>query len=255
LRAEAERVKAVAQQALFDPTLGTFGPRRQVNAMAVFAGVANEEQTRAIYDSLLGQPVREGDRVTPYYNYYVLEAMAAAGHHQAALDFIRAYWGEMLARGATTWWEIFDPRDKPAREIPGLGPDWHGGIGYNTSLSHGWGSGPTAWLSRYVLGIWPTAPGFAQVEIVPHLGDLEWARGTVPTPRGVISVEHERKERGWLSEVELPAGIVGWVGVPRVSGEGTRLRLNGKEAVVTAQKGDYLYVALRGKGHYRLEAE
>ena len=35
-----------------------------------------------------------------------------------------------------------------------------------------------------------------QISIEPHLGKLEWAKGTYPTPWGVIEVSHEKKADG-----------------------------------------------------------
>jgi hypothetical protein len=35
----------------------------------------------------------------------------------------------------------------------------------------------------------PAEPGYASVRVVPNLGDLEWARATVPSPHGFITVE------------------------------------------------------------------
>ena len=39
------------------------------------------------------------------------------------------------------------------------------------------------------LGVTPAEPGFATARIAPRLGDLAWARGTVPTPFGPLTVE------------------------------------------------------------------
>jgi alpha-L-rhamnosidase len=59
-----------------------------------------------------------------------------------------------------------------------------------------------------VLGIRPAAPGFAKVRITPDLGDLEWAEGTYPTPKGIIKVRHERQADGTIkSDITLPPGI------------------------------------------------
>jgi len=244
---------AAAHDYLLDQAACTFGPRRQVNAMAVFSGVAVPEEIGRIYHTVLGQAVPEGDRVTPYYNFYVCEAMAAAGRYQETLDFIRGYWGAMLARGATTWWEVFDPRDAPTAEVPLGGPDWHGGMGYGTSLSHGWGSGPTDWLSHYVLGVWPSSPGFSTAEIVPHLGDLGWAQGTVPTPRGLIRVRHERGSNGLRSWVRLPQGITARVGLARGQAARGVVVLNGSTVAPESADQESVYVRLQGPGRYRLE--
>ena len=67
------------------------------------------------------------------------------------------------------------------------------------SLCHGWSAGPCCFLPRHVLGVRPAAPGFAKVEVRPDLGDLAWARGSIPTPLGRIEVEweiHHGKLRG-----------------------------------------------------------
>jgi alpha-L-rhamnosidase len=51
-------------------------------------------------------------------------------------------------------------------------------------------------------------PGFARVRIAPQLGDLKWAEGTYPTPRGPIHVRHERRPDGTIAtKVEAPAGV------------------------------------------------
>lgn len=44
-----------------------------------------------------------------------------------------------------------------------------------------------------ILGIRPTKPGFTEASIHPLPGYLNWAKGTVATPRGEIYVEW-RKE-------------------------------------------------------------
>ncbi|WP_214321122.1 alpha-L-rhamnosidase C-terminal domain-containing protein [Nonomuraea sediminis] len=44
-------------------------------------------------------------------------------------------------------------------------------------------------LLVHTLGITPAEPGYASVRIAPRLGDLAWARGSVPTPHGPVSVE------------------------------------------------------------------
>jgi len=56
--------------------------------------------------------------------------------------------------------------------------------------------GCPAWsFATEVLGVTPTKPGFAEFTIRPRLGDLEWAEGVVPSPKGDIPVRVERKGR------------------------------------------------------------
>lgn len=171
--------------------------------------------------------------VSTFYGFYVLDALAKAGRADAALDLIRTYWGGMLDLGATTFWEDFDLAwTKDATRIDELVPegkkDIHGDCGaycyegFRHSLCHGWASGPTAWLSRHVLGVTPLEPGFTKARIAPMLGDLDWAEGTYPTPRGPIRVRHERRPDGSIrSWVTAPEGVaIEVVGTTLMAAEG-----------------------------------
>ncbi|AFH62540.1 alpha-L-rhamnosidase C-terminal domain-containing protein [Paenibacillus caseinilyticus] len=80
--------------------------------------------------------------------------------------------------------------------------------GYRHSLCHGWASGPTAWLSEYVLGIRPLEPGCRTVRVAPQLGDLTWAEGTFPTPHGIVRVKHTKRPDGTVhSDIAAPEGV------------------------------------------------
>ena len=159
------------------------------------------------------------EKFTSFMGYYLLEALAKGGRYSEAMDLITKYWGRMIDLGATTFWEDFNYKDgENAARIDEVVPegkfDIHadGGawcyVGLRHSFCHGWASGPTTWLSRHVLGIEPVGIGFKEVRIEPHLGNLEWAEGTFPTPYGVISVRHEKKADGTVaSEIKLPKGI------------------------------------------------
>lgn len=63
-------------------------------------------------------------------------------------------------------------------------------------------------MTRHVLGIEVLDAGCKTIRIHPHLGDLEWAEGTYPTPLGVIYVKHVKKDGGnVVSTVKAPDGI------------------------------------------------
>lgn len=157
--------------------------------------------------------------VSTFYGYYVLNALGRAGEITPALDLIRTYWGAMIDRGATTFWEDFDlawlKGSGRIDELPKRGEkDLHGDYGaycyekFRHSLCHGWASGPTAWLSEYILGVRPIAPGCARVKITPQLGDLAWAEGTYPTPHGPLHVRHERLRGGKIrTKIKTPKGV------------------------------------------------
>ena len=65
-----------------------------------------------------------------------------------------------------------------------LGENW----GHGTHV-HGWSSTPTKDLIFYTLGVTPAEPGYTVARIAPRLGGLSWAKGSVPTPHGLLHVE------------------------------------------------------------------
>ncbi len=172
---------------------------------------------REMYDAVLGKDGHAG--VSTFYGYYMLEAMAAAGERQRALDTVRDYWGAMLDMGATSFWEDFNIAwtNNATRldEMPVAGKkDIHGDygefcyVGYRHSLCHGWSAGPAAWLINRVLGLEITSPGGRTVRMKPFLGDLAWAEGDLPTSLGPVHVRHEKRADGTIATtVDAPPGV------------------------------------------------
>ena len=206
----ASEMTTAAQISLVDTT-GAFGDRWQTNAIAVLAGAVTSEAQRQAVWRVLARTVttrKPHDIITPYYGSYLLSAMAALGHRQEALDWMRAYWGSMLDAGATSFWEAWDPA--------WAGPDPHAHlqaddkVGYYASLSHGWSSGPAAWLIEQILGLTPLAPGYRHIQIRPDLAGLTWAQGAIATPQGAVRVEAATQHIA----IHLPAGITAEVLLP-----------------------------------------
>lgn len=157
--------------------------------------------------------------LSTFYGYYMLEALAQKDRYDDAINIIRQYWGAMLDLGATTFWEDFslDWMKNAARideMVPDSKVDVHRDYGaycylsYRHSLCHGWASGPTAWLSRHVLGVEIVDAGCRTLRITPHLGSLSWAEGTFPTPFGTVSIRHDRLADGSVAtKIDAPKGI------------------------------------------------
>ncbi len=246
-RGTAAKLRAAAQSRLLDPAANTFGTRWQTNAMAIFSGAATPSQQQAIWTSVLTHvtaPTGPDTVVTPYYGYYVLSAMARTNHRREALDWMRQYWGGMLAEGATSFWEAYDPRWPKQDFHAHLEAD--GKTGYYVSLAHGWSSGPTAWLMEQVLGIEPTAAGLRSVTIRPDLAGLEWAHGAEPTPRGPIVVNIQRT----TVHLTLPPGTIATVSLPFAPNSGA-INENGKSVAVTStEEGTRSLVTLNQPGQY-----
>ncbi len=102
----------------------------------------------------------------PFMSYVVHDAVAAAGKADRLPDLYRR-WSAFLVNGYDT-----------------IGERW----GTGTHV-HGWSCTPTRDMIFSTLGVTPAEPGYTTARIAPRLGRLAWARGSVPTPHGLISVE------------------------------------------------------------------
>lgn len=186
---------------------------KQAAAMVALSGLKDLKQ---VCKEVIKPGGAEG--LSTFWGYYVLQALAKAGETEFALDIIREYWGAMLDLGATTFWEDFDIKwaENAFRidELPQAGKDdAHGDFGkfcytqFRHSLCHGWASGPTAFLSRHVLGIKPIESGYKKIKLEPHLGNLTYAEGKVPTPHGAIEVRHELINGEIKTKISVPDGV------------------------------------------------
>jgi hypothetical protein len=186
----------------------------QTNALAILFDIA----PRARWESMLTRVDEHQARRTvrcgsPYFSFYLLWAMYRAGRYQQALDYTREHYGRMLRAGATSAWEMWNMND---------------------SLCHGWASGPTNLLPAYVAGIRPESDGWSSVRIAPHLCDLRTASAVVPTPLGNVEARWSATSPSRIDgEVELPAGVSGWLSVDA----GARVQVDGKHIAIQTRNG------------------
>ncbi len=171
---------------------------RHANVLAALSGLAAADQYEGIRKVLAGTaapPVQ-----TPFFQGLELRALARMGAGGPVVSKIRSYWGQMLDRGATTFWETFDPSEQGDANYKMYGRP------FGRSLCHAWASAPAAVLPGEVLGIRPTADGWKRFTVEPRLGDLDWAAACVPTPSGDIQVQAHQK--GARVVIAVPAGAV-----------------------------------------------
>jgi hypothetical protein len=169
----------------------------QTNFLAVWSGLTEPEETqyflREVYLKGALPPVKG-----PFFQHIVLEVLHREGLADEAIRLIREYWGEMVARGATTWWETFDA-STPHCTIPSTYQGNTPTYLYEAppvSLCHAWGSSPAYMLTRMVLGVDVSGLGHKGILLSKPANGLEWAKGTVPLPEGSVHVEWSRNEAG-----------------------------------------------------------
>ncbi|WP_353545866.1 alpha-L-rhamnosidase C-terminal domain-containing protein [Rhinopithecimicrobium faecis] len=187
---------------------------KQAAALLGLTGLGDAQQMDSEVISVGG-----AKNFSTFYGYYMLQTMAKAENYQAAIDIIRNYWGAMLDLGATTFWEDFNMDWLPnAARIDELVPqgkiDIHASFGdycyqgFRHSFSHGWASGPTAWMTEHILGIKVVEAGAKTILVRPNLGDLKFAEGTFPTPFGPLFVRHEKQQNKSVKTIiKAPKGV------------------------------------------------
>ena len=133
--------------------------------------------------------------------YYILTAMANAGSTDM-LPILEDYYGGMLSRGATTFWEDFDiawlegSGRIDAMPAPGE-KDIHGDFGrfcytqFRHSLCHGWSAGVLAFIIEYILGV--SIEGNT-VAMNPHFLGLKKIDASLPVADGWLHIKLENEE-------------------------------------------------------------
>ena len=159
---------------------------QHANAMAILVGLFPPDQARAVMERTMADTSLVP--CTFYYRFDLYRAIKAAGLGDRYIEMLGP-WRDMLSRGLTTFAEKPDP---------------------TRSDCHAWSASPNYELLASVAGIEPSSPGFRTVHIAPHLGSLEWVKGSMPHPNGEIAVDLKREgTSGIAGSIRLPAGIAG----------------------------------------------
>lgn len=168
-----------------------------------------------VQKSLIDPPkgmVRVG---SPFAMLYLYESLEKLGQEDEIVRGIYRDYLPMLEAGATTVWESFSTGTTGSGGFP------------TRSHCHAWSSAPSYFLPRIVLGIKPTSPGAATVQLSPRLAGLSWARGTVATVRGPISVSWKLSGDALEVRCEAPSSVrVKFV--KNASHAGRRVTFNGQ---------------------------
>ena len=224
----ATSIKDAANKLLWDPSANLFIDNETTtlhpqdgNSIAVLADLPQSNHQRSAILSALkarwgtyGAPAPEVDSIpatiSPFIGGFELQAHFLAGDASSALELIRRQWGFMLNDGRMT----------NSTFIEGYSAD--GSLHYapypndpRVSHAHGWSSGPTSALSRFVTGLEFTSAAGKTWKIAPMLGDLESVQGGLTTSLGAFSVDVEcRHGRVTAFSLKTPSGTHGQVVLP-----------------------------------------
>jgi alpha-L-rhamnosidase len=194
-------------------------------AEAIDAGFTTPAERSALFAKNLSDRVQRLS-YSPFNQYFIIQALAAAGRTDDALSTIKDCWGGQLRYGATTFLEVYDPSwDRFLGQNDAVPNNQ---VGY-TSLCHPWSAGVVKWLTEETLGIKPTAPGFRTYTVSPHLGrTLTSVSGQVSTPRGMIVVRFNTATGN--GSLTAPPGTEGEFCVLKAEKTIQSMHINGKVA-------------------------
>jgi hypothetical protein len=231
--ASFQRVLFDEKTGLYRDGIGTDHSSLHANLFPLAFGLVPEDKRAHVAEWL----AQQGMRCSVYAAQYLLEALFENGQAKAAVEEMKApgdrSWRHMVDSGTTITWEAWDQRYKPNQ-------DWN----------HAWGAAPANLLPRFVLGVQVSRPGWSEAEIEPHPGDLRFASGTVPTPRGTVRVSWKIAPRFTLS-MALPAGMDAKVRLPAT--EGSRgVWIDGR-AVMALREGAWWVLEKDVKGRVSME--
>ena len=221
------------------------------NALALQFGIVPPSDVTTVSNYILSMPfsppvVSAAD---------VLDALRLTGRDSAILhiltDASEPGWANILARGGTFTWEMWNPQDKDV-----LTPPLASLYGNGDSRSHGFGSNVLVAIQQTMLGVIPTAPGYDSFDVTVPLHALSYAAGRVPTPHGAIEVVWSRPadaNRPFKVDVTVPANTKASVSIPAVGLNKVResgMALSRQKGITSASiDGDYAVVEV-GAGSY-----
>lgn len=142
------QLSEAALEKCYDRTKHLFvsGSNQQINiasqAWMVLAHVLPATEARQVMESALKELFPVQGVGTPYMYHHIVAALFEAGLTDDAVREMKAYWGAMVALGADTFFEAFDP------QRPNFSPY---GSPIINSYCHAWSCTPTYLIRKYLV--------------------------------------------------------------------------------------------------------
>lgn len=172
---------------------------RQSNILAYLFLSCDDTVKKDIYERVvLNDEVPQ--ITTPYFKFYENQVHCKAGNTNLLEKSIREYYGSMLATGATTLYEEYDPTMTGVEHYAMYGNP------FEKSLCHAWSASPIYLLGNFRLGVENTGIAYDTFDVRPNPGDLKGFHGKVPVPGGTVSVSVDQEEIRVYSEI--PGGTL-----------------------------------------------
>ena len=239
----AQRIAAAFNATFLDRARGVYRTEREVgyrqtsNAVPLAFGLVPPELVDAVTVNLVADVEARGNHLNTGHagTQHLLPALTEQGHVDTAFAIAtqRTYpsWGYWIENGATSLWEAWELNTR--------------------SRDHAFLGSIDGWFHRYLAGIRPAAPGYAEIAIEPFVpARLDHAAATRETVRGTVAASWRKTGRTFQLDVTVPPNATATVHVPLFGGDraqaarGARLvRTEGDAAVYAVGSGRWRFTS------------
>jgi alpha-L-rhamnosidase len=206
----ALRIRSAFNSKYYSPELRGYTPNTQTaNALPLFLEIPDKSTRGGVIHNLVTDILYTNDTHlttgiigTRYLLDVLLETGNSALAYELATQTTYPSWGFMIARGATTLWELWQEKTGP-----GMNSHNHPMLG-----SYG------AWFYRALAGIDQKASstGYKEIQIKPQMvRDLTYAAGSIMTVRGPLRSEWKRTDRTLELKVAIPVNCQAEITLPK----------------------------------------
>lgn len=177
---------------LFRDRVGSTHFAMHASVAALYTGIADSTE----HDAIIALIRQKGLKCGVWFAHFVLRSLYRLGHDELAYALLtndtEYGWKQMLRSGATTCLETWHPDQK-----------------WNTSFCHPWACAPIPLLIEELMGLQPTAPGWAQFRLRPKIPrSLAHASAKLFTPQGCIETAFTRNGPILDYHIHLPTETI-----------------------------------------------
>ena len=188
----SSNIKEAVYKYCYDDTKGMFAetPDKKIftqhtNIFAILTDVIKAGEQKDLMKKILYE--KDVVHTSIYFKYYLFRALQKVGMGNEYFTQLTP-WKNMIDLGLTTFAETdVNPR----------------------SDCHAWSATPCFDLLHLVAGIYPTKPGFEEINIEPNFGSLTEIKAEMPHPKGMIKVNLKREAEHVTGEITLPNELTG----------------------------------------------
>jgi hypothetical protein len=206
------------------------------NFFALCFGLVKEENKERVKEFIKSKDMA----CSVYASQFFMDALYNEGMGDYALQMLTKKdergWYHMIEVGAGMTMEAWDLKFKP-----------------NLDWNHAWGAAPSNIIAFRLMGIQPSAPGFAEASIKPEIGTLTLAEIRVPTALGSIYEKITQDEKNYQVDLELPKGMKARVELPVFQKGIGSLQIAGTSISPTLKNGKWVFENIQGKIHVVLK--